>query len=289
MPLTESRSQGRLVDVGDTRLFVVERSVEGPPLILLHGGPGLDHWSFADYLDPLVPDVHLVLVDQRAHGMSERPPRETWTIERMARDVADLAAALELRSYSVLGHFFGGFVALRLAVERPAGLDRLVLANTVPSVRWLEGLDARIDALEPPELRERVRWGWDHEGGSPEQFRQAVEAQMPFHFADVEDERIGEYLRRSAGGVPSPEVAEHFSATGYDAFDVEAALGEIDAETLLLTGRHERTCEPGASELMAERIPDAQLVVFERSAHMPFVEEHEAFVETVRRFVATPV
>jgi proline iminopeptidase len=55
-------STGRLVDVGDTQLHVVERG-EGFPLLLLHGGPGLDHHEFADYLDPLAEQDRLVLVD----------------------------------------------------------------------------------------------------------------------------------------------------------------------------------------------------------------------------------
>ena len=288
MPLTEAPGQGRLVDIGDTRLFVVERSQEGPPLIVLHGGPGLDHWAFADYLDPLAVETRLILVDQRGHGLSDPSPSETWTLGQLARDVVDLAAALELDSYAVLGHSFGGFVALQLALDHPDALRRLVCSCTVPSAGWLEGIQERIDQLEPPELRERVRWGWDNEGGSDEQFLAALEAQLPFHFADPEDSAIAEYLRRSAGGVPRPGAAEHFAATGFDGFDLEERLGDIRIPTLVLAGRHDRTCPPEASELLAERIPDAELAVLERSAHMPFVEETERYLDAVRRFVAGP-
>ena len=64
------------VNVGDTHLFVIERG-EGYPLILLHGGPGLDHHEFADYLDPLCDQFHLILVDLRAQGLSDMCPEET--------------------------------------------------------------------------------------------------------------------------------------------------------------------------------------------------------------------
>ncbi|MFN2468318.1 MAG: alpha/beta fold hydrolase [Gaiellaceae bacterium] len=285
MPLTEAPGQGRLVEVADTRLFVVERSLEGPPLLVLHGGPGLDHWSFADYLDALAVDTRLILVDQRAQGMSDPAPRETWSLARMARDVVDLADALQLDSYAVLGHSFGGFVALRLGIDHPEAAERLVLSCTIASLRWLEGIHERIDGLESPELRERVRWGWDNETVQ-EHATAALEAQMPFHFADPRDPRIAEYLRRSAGGVIRTDIAEHFSANGYEGLDFERHLGEIRASTLVLAGRHDRTCPVEAAGEMAAAIPSAELVVFEQSAHMPFVEETEAYVAAVRRFVS---
>jgi proline iminopeptidase len=72
---------GELVRIDDTSLFVVERGT-GYPVIVLHGGPGLDHHEFADYLDPLTDEFRLLLVDQRANGRSERPPESTWTLER---------------------------------------------------------------------------------------------------------------------------------------------------------------------------------------------------------------
>lgn len=287
MPLTESAHEGRHVEISDTRLFVVERGLEGYPLLCLHGGPGLDHWTFADYLDGLAPDVRVILVDQRAHGMSDRPPRETWTVERMARDVAELAEALELERWSLLGHSFGGMVALQAAVDFPDAAASLVLSNTMPSLRWIEQTHARIDTLEPPEIRERVRWGWDNESGDPETMLRALEAQAPFHFADVHDERIGEYLRRTAPQVlnPEPNAALLGDGGGLAGWDLEPRLGEIRARTLVLSGRHERTCALAASELMAERIPGAELVVFEQSAHMPFVEEQDAYLGAVRGFV----
>lgn len=287
MPLTDSPHEGRHVEVGDTRLFVVERGLEGHPLICLHGGPGLDHWAFADYLDGLAPDVRVILVDQRAHGMSDPSPPETWTMEQLARDVVELAEALELERWSLLGHSFGGMVALQAAVDFPDAPASLLLSNTIPALRWIEQTHANIDTLEPPEVRERVRWGWDNEGVDAETMLRALEAQAPFHFADVGDERIGEYLRRCAPQVlnPEPNAALLGEGGGLAGWDLERRLGEIRARTLVLTGRHERTCALEASELMAERIPGAELVVFEQSAHMPYVEEHDAYLGAVREFV----
>src|SRR6516225_1310015 len=103
------RVMGRLVEVADTRLYVEERGEpSGFPLLVFHGGPGLDHTEFGDYLDPLTQGgrYRLVLADERACGRSDRTaPARTWTLARMAQDVSDLAASLGVHhGYATLGH-----------------------------------------------------------------------------------------------------------------------------------------------------------------------------------------
>ena len=75
--------KGQLVDIGDTRLFVEERG-GGRPIIILHGGPGLDHRMFGDYLDALADNHQLIFVDQRSQDRSEQTPEDTWSLKHMA-------------------------------------------------------------------------------------------------------------------------------------------------------------------------------------------------------------
>src|SRR5215471_15643030 len=158
---------GRLVEVADTRLFIDERgSASGFPLIVLHGGPGLDHHEFADYLDPVAAGgrYRLILVDERAQGLSDRSaPRGTWTVQRMAADVTDLASALGLASYGVLGHSFGSFLALQHAVDFPGAAAATVVSGGVASARWLAGVADELARFEPLELRKQVSASWERE------------------------------------------------------------------------------------------------------------------------------
>jgi pimeloyl-ACP methyl ester carboxylesterase len=116
MTTSDAEAGGHYVDIGDTRLYVVERG-SGYPLLVFHGGPGVDHHSFGDYLDALADEYRLILVDQRSNGRSDRAPEDTWSLRQMAADVGSLARALDLGRYAVLGHSYGAFVVLQHAVR----------------------------------------------------------------------------------------------------------------------------------------------------------------------------
>jgi proline-specific peptidase len=277
---------GELVQIDDTSLFVVERG-SGYPVITLHGGPGLDHHEFADYLDPLSDEFRLLLVDQRANGRSERPPESTWTLERMAQDVIMLARALGLDRYAVLGHSYGAFVALQNAVDYPGMAAQTIVSSGVPSMKYLEVVGKNLATFEPVELREQVTSSWAREASiqTQEEFAEVMVDQFPFHFADPVDPRIADYLERTKDTVYSPEVLRTFSANGYGGIEVEDRLGDIPSPVLVLGGRHDRTCTAEASEAIAKGVPNAELRIFEQSGHMTFVEEPELYVAILRSFL----
>ena len=86
-------------------------------------------------------------------------------------------------------------------------------------------------------------------------------------------------------GFGAAAYAAYMFAQIIPSYDVRARLGEIRVPALVVAGRHDWVTPVGESEQIAERIPDAELVVFEESGHMPFIEEQTAFIDTVKRFV----
>jgi proline iminopeptidase len=284
---------GRLVEVADTKIYVEERGpLSAFPVLVFHGGPGLDHTWFSDYLDPLTDDggCRLVLVDERACGRSDRTaPRETWTLERMAQDVSDLAVSLGVTDgYATLGHSYGAFVVLQHAVDHPGEPRGTIVSGGIAGTRWLEHIDRQLATFEPIELRQQVTSSWarEIEVRTQDEASALLDEQMPFHFRDPQGGALKEYLDRTAGLARyAPDVIRHFAARSYGGIEVEDRLGEVTHPVLVLAGRHDRTCAVGASEDMAGRLPNAELVVLENSGHMMFAEEPDRYLDTIRRFL----
>src|SRR5438552_15695131 len=95
----------------------VEEVGSGFPLIVLHGGPGLDHSMFRPYLDALGDEYRVLYVDERGQGRSQRVDPATLSLEVFARDVDLLAETLELERFALLGHSFGASIATYHATE----------------------------------------------------------------------------------------------------------------------------------------------------------------------------
>ena len=278
---------GRHVEISDTRLHVVERGGDGLPLLVVHGGPGLDHHLFGDYLDPLGDELQLVLVDLRSQGSSDTTPPETWTLERMAADLSELAAAMGFERYATLGHSYGAFVVLQHAVEHAGEPAATIVSSGLPSARYLAAVQDNLAAFEPIELREQVTASWarEAEAQTQEDCAALLHDQLPFHFADPTDWRVDEFEERTAGAVYAPDVLRHFATADYGAIEVEDRLGDVSHPVLVLAGRHDRTCVVEGGEAIAAGIPGAQLAVFEASGHLSYAEENEAYLSAVRRFL----
>jgi proline iminopeptidase len=256
---------------------------------VMHGGPGLDLHEFADYLDPLTErGIRLLLFDLRSHGRSAPSDPKTWTLERHAQDAIMLARSLGLDRYVVYGHSYGAFVSLQNAVDYPGMAAGSIVSAGVPSVRWMEGIEQALATFEPLELREQVAASWAKEETvtTPEGMVELLAEQMPFHFADPRDPRIADYIARTADMIGSPDVIRVFAAADDGGIDVEDRLLDLPQPVLLLSGRYDRACPVGASELMAKLIPNATLRIFEDSGHMTFVEEQDAYLDAVASFVA---
>src|SRR5262245_56642868 len=106
------------VKIGGVRFFYQPAGrADGYPLVVLHGGPGLDHTEMHPWLDPLGDEFRLIYLDQRGQGRSERVSPATVTVPQLAADITHLAQALGLDRYALMGHSYGAFVALAHAVE----------------------------------------------------------------------------------------------------------------------------------------------------------------------------
>jgi proline iminopeptidase len=190
--------------------------------------------------------------------------------------------------YATLGHSYGAFLVLQHAVDHPGEPRGTIVSAGTAAARWLQEVDRQLAAFEPVELREQVTSSWARERHvqTQDEASALIEDQMPFHFREPRGAVLQEYLHRTAGLAQyAPDVIRHFSLQDYGGIDVEGRLGKVTHPVLVLCGRHDRTCAASASQDMARRLPNAEFVVFEDSAHMMFVEEQDRFLATVRQFL----
>jgi proline iminopeptidase len=123
---------------------------EGPPLVLLHGGPGSNHQYFLPWVLGLARSHRLVLIDQRGCGRSgpASDPRR-YTLDAMVDDLETVRDALGLGRMALLGHSFGGLLAQAYAVRHAARLSHLVLVGTASTAKAVNADFARIRKALP--------------------------------------------------------------------------------------------------------------------------------------------
>jgi proline iminopeptidase len=278
-------AEGRYVDIGDTRLWVLELG-HGHPILLLHGGPGLDHTQFRPWTDPLADRFRVIYVDQRSQGRSDRADEPTWTLQQMSDDVSALAKAMDLDSFAVLGQSYGSFVALQHAVDHGTA-SHYVLLGCVPSSRWLDRIDRNLAAFEPEDLRERIIASWDMETEvqTADEFRQLLRDQLPFHFADPQGEACREFTEAMGRHARlTPDVLRAFANHDYGAIEVEDRLGQVRPPVLVIASEYDRVCVPEAGWAVAEAVPNGECVLVKDAGHMAFVEKPRVVLRAIGEF-----
>ena len=124
---------GRIA-IRDVSLFV-EVVGHGYPLVLMHGGPSLDHLSLSSFRR-CADQFTLIFYDHRCNGRSDGAPVSSMTWENLTADADALRARLGFDRWAVLGHSFGGHVALEYALRYPDRLSHLVLLDTGADSHW---------------------------------------------------------------------------------------------------------------------------------------------------------
>jgi pimeloyl-ACP methyl ester carboxylesterase len=276
------------VNVGDIELYVREEGA-GRPLVLLHGGPGLDGSVFFPEIAALAGEgVRLLAVDHRANGRSDAGDPARWTVPQMADDVEALIRELDLDRPIVMGHSFGSFVAQHHMAEYGSAAG-YVLMGTVDSIEELARIDERLAAFEPEHLREQVTRSWAQEATvrTAEESKQLMSDQLPFHMAEPEGALVRSLQENVGAIVFRPEVLRHFASGGeYGLVDNRERLRQRSVPVLVLSGELDRTTPAASAHRLAEILSDADEVVIPGAAHMLLQEQPEAALAALRAFLA---
>jgi proline iminopeptidase len=269
-----------LVVLPDGYNLNVEEVGSGYPLIVLHGGPGLDHSMFRPYLDPLGDDYRLLYVDERGQGRSDRVDPKTLSLEVFARDVDLLADSLGLESFALLGHSFGAIITGYHATELGTAAAYVISGGGDSSEELEADVQASLDALGDGGQTIVDSWEAEKTVETEAELKQLLRDQLPFHFYGEPPPGYGEET------VASPEVLRYFANIGYGAFDYRPKLKDVAKPTLVVVGEHDRTTTPRAARVLHEGIEGSELHLVPDAGHMSFVEQPDDYLSTVRDFLA---
>lgn len=283
--LRRDRHWPRKIPLRDVSLYV-DVVGHGPPLVLMHGGPSADLWTmgaFRQFADRYT----LVFYDHRCNGRSTGVPVSTMTWENLTADADALREFLGFESWSVLGHSFGGHVALEYALRYPDRVSRLILLDTAADSRWARenaprSLAERGCSAAKVELVRRWFHGefkrWEY---FPTFFRIAGLYMYGSGWRSLARELDG-------GGWRTRMRPEALIFAGHhlmEGWSVTNRLGEIQAPTLIMAGREDFVCPPESQWEMAAGIRGSRLVLVDEAGHSPQDEQPAVVMSALQAFL----
>jgi proline iminopeptidase len=278
-----------MLSIRDTSLHVRSYGA-GYPVAVMHGGPGADLYSMLP-LRGLAGRFSVILYDHRCNGRSHGAPVESMTWDNLTADADALRQELGFDRWAVVGHSFGGHVALEYALRYPERLSHLVLLGSGGDSTWSQQNAARLMAkrgfnekktelvrrwfsgdFEPDEMVPillRIGGAYSYRSGLPSLIDTLREALRGGWRMKMQPEALifaGRYLLR-----------------GWTVMD---RLGEIAAPTLVIAGRDDFIFPPEHQAELAAGIPNASLEIIERAGHNPHTERAAEVISCIEAFLS---
>lgn len=287
-----------LVETPHGRIYVeCEGDPAGGAVVLAAGGPGVGHDHYHPWFSRLATRAAVVYFDYSGCGRSDRlADGHEYTVQLFADNIGAVREWVGLDTIDLIGLSFGGFPAVEYALREPDAVRRLVLSNAqVSAASWqrtnIDGVNAELQRLFPYEWSQICRLRDQGVRSLDPTYQELVARVVPDlewidpwgHPPLSRDGGFEEAVYRSVVG-SDPEWVVDGTLRGYDPLP---RLRELETPTLVLSGRYDRLTPPAvAAEIHAALAPERrQLHVFERSAHRPWVEEPDEYVDVVGRFL----
>jgi pimeloyl-ACP methyl ester carboxylesterase len=264
------------VDVGDTRLAVLEGGpADAPAVVLLHGYTA-DRVVWMRFARHLVRDHRVVVPELAGHGASGFTTGTGFSAPEQAGRVAVLMDRLGIEGAHVAGNSMGGFVAATLALAHPHRVRSLLLSDAVG-----------VASPEPSEAELEIRAGrnpflLDDVAAFPEFYAMTM-ARPPFVPGFVRSAIAADYVARR-------HQLEEIYTDFWGVATLDDRLGEVSAPTLVMWGEQDRLVHPSTAQVWADGIPGARTVRYPDAGHMPMLElprlaatDYRAFLHRLAR------
>jgi proline iminopeptidase len=283
------------VQIGDVRLLT--RVVgSGPPMIVLHGGPDFDHTYLLPELDRLAQHARLIYYDQRGRGRSADDVRpEDITLASEISDLDGLRRSIGVESVGLIGHSWGGLLAMEYAARHPDRVTRLILLNTAPASHadWVS-LGERLPSMRAPGEADRMR---------------EIAGSSAFRAGNL-DAEAAYYLIHFRPTVPDPQLLRtivgrlraHFDparvrlaraiedrlyeeTSRAPEFDLIPRLAAIDTPTLLIHGEDD-LIPIDLARNVADAMPGATMSTLSGLGHFAYAQDPDLVADQVAGFIS---
>ncbi len=246
---------------------------QGTPLCLIEG-IGYATWMWLRQLEALAGRHQVLIYDNRDVGRSDLA-EQPYTIADMAADLAGLLDALGMGRVHVVGVSMGGFIAQEFALAYGERVRGLVLVGT--HFGGAEAVPVPAEALQ--------RMYPDQEMPPQERLRWAMAYAFAPGYAESHPELVDGLIRAR---LALPQVAEAWlrQANASRDFDTSARLGGLAGRTLVVHGEQDQVVPVANAQLLAERLPRAELAILPGGGHLVFIEQAERFNALVLDFLA---
>lgn len=272
------------ISLNGTRLYVSIKG-KGEPLVILHGGPGLNHSYFKPHLKPLHQKFRIIYYDQRACGKSAVPSPDSISINMLVEDLEALRKFLDAEKINLLAHSWGAVLAVHYALAYPDNVKKVILSN--PSM-----LSREFDALVAKISKKRTTKG--------DSIRKAeLMRSGPMDIKKYEDFFLLSFKSSAYDPVNlerlSLKLQENFAEASKALFtglmkdpaqskNLYDELSRLKFPVLIISGKADII--PQASlEKLRSGLSHSRLITFEKSGHFPFIEETGRFNRVVEGFL----
>ena len=259
----------------------------GTPLVLLSGGPGFDVDYMLPVADYLPAGYQRILFEQRGTGRSRvaNMNAENMTLRVVVEDLEALRVHLKQERLLLVGHSWGGMLAMAYAVAHPDRIDRMILIGSGgATLEFAERFNDNIAArLRPEDVEARRTWEAADKRADPEKAAAgAMKAILPGYFFDRA--KALAFAAEVKDGSFHPGVNSLLSGDLGRGYDLRSGLNKVDRPVLIIQGYQDPISDKTADDLHA-LLSGSTLRFINRCGHFPWIEQPEEFRRAITAFL----
>lgn len=281
-------AQEKFVPSNEARLFCRIYG-SGDPIIVIHGAPALSQDYLLPYLASLSEHNCVIFYDQRGCGYSTSEITEKQiNVATFVEDIESIRKSFNFDKITLLGHSWGGFLAMEYAIQHPDSMHKLILISTMPAsqeeftlsiaevTKRLAPLQNAIQETESSDL---------YKSGDPATVEKAFKIIFQTYLYNSDDIKKLNFLLPRQGVLSGFKTFELLcNAIFMKPYDLFHKLSSIKCPTLILHGDSDPFSYHMAEHIQ-RTIPNSKFIKIDHCGHFPYVEQPQIMFPAIKEFL----